>query len=747
MTVRSTASRQALAEAPPTRPPDRRTDTFRPDVEGLRGLAVLLVVLFHGWPGGLTGGFIGVDVFFVISGYLITGLLVRERSRSGTIGLGAFYARRARRLLPAAMVAVVVTLLASVALVAPLDRAGVAADARAAALSFANIRFALAAGDYFATVSTPSPFLHFWSLAVEEQFYLVWPALILLVARGGNVPRRVGIALAAVCVVSFAASLVLTDIAGNWAFYSLPTRAWQLGMGGLLAVGGARLTSRLPRATAAAGWLGLVAIVAASLALDTTTAYPGAAALVPTVATAAVLASGPGRFAPGRLLALAPMRFLGKISYSLYLWHWPILVLVPLALGSAPDPVTSGLLVAVSVAVATVSWSAIETPFRSGLAFLGPRPRRTVSLALAATMAVAILATGVSAGPGFVDTVAANDAEATTAKAVVPDEVWVDVSPPPEIALGAEDGAEDGGEATGMEDSHAQPVVVAPAPVPASQPPGTAPATPLDAPVPLAADITPSLDQARADEDRLRHDGCLAYELVTVPQDCVYGDAASKTVLALVGDSHAAQWFPALDRLARHEGWRLVVFTKVSCPFLDMPVINTGLKREYRECEAWNEAVVEHLRTLRPDLTLVASSRLATHPLHPSDDTVAARGAAMARMVRRLPGRTAIIVDTPYAGRDIPACLSAHPDDIRRCAIARATAFTGGLGKVERAAAEATDSVLVDLTGSFCPVKGPCDAVVDNHIVYRDQGHITATFARSQAPLFAAILKPVLAGP
>ena len=163
--------------------PVTREDAFRPDIEGLRGVAVLLVVLFHaGLP--VNGGFVGVDVFFVISGYLITGLLLREHRRSGRVSLARFYARRIRRLLPAAAVVILVTLPIAFLVIGPLDRPGVMADGASAALSVANVRFALAEGDYFTSITQPSPFLHFWSLSVEEQFYLVWPALLFLVARG-----------------------------------------------------------------------------------------------------------------------------------------------------------------------------------------------------------------------------------------------------------------------------------------------------------------------------------------------------------------------------------------------------------------------------------------------------------------------------------------------------------------------------------------------------------------------------------
>src|SRR5664279_427988 len=312
-------------------------DGFRPDIEGLRGIAVSLVVLFHAGllsksTTQLTGGFIGVDLFFVVSGFLITGLLVRERERNGKISLSRFYARRVRRILPAALVVLLVTFVAANSLITLVDRPSVMQDGASAALSIANIRFSMTT-DSFNPVSY-SPFLHYWSLGVEEQFYLVWPALMGLVAWKAT-RLGAGIALVIVVVTSFVASLMITDSSASTAFYMLPTRAWQLGAGGLIAVGAGSL-DRLPRATRAAvgqvlafaGWGALAALITAAFAIDSiSTPYPGMAAIVPTIAGVLLIASGQERTGPGILLRLPPVRFLGKISYSLYLWHWPMLIL------------------------------------------------------------------------------------------------------------------------------------------------------------------------------------------------------------------------------------------------------------------------------------------------------------------------------------------------------------------------------------------------------------------------------------
>jgi peptidoglycan/LPS O-acetylase OafA/YrhL len=324
--------------------------SFRPDLEGLRGIAVALVVLFHARLLGAVGGFIGVDAFYVLSGFLITGLLLRELATNGRLDLVAFYGRRARRILPAATVAIVVILIAAAFIVAPLDLPAVAADATASGLFVGNVLFAFRATDYFAA-STPSPFLHYWSLGVEEQFYLVWPLLLLFAFRA----RRLSLVVLAVCVLSFALSIVLTGVQAPWAFYGLPTRAWQLALGALLALHGPAL-ARIPSAPIAiGGWLGIALVGVAAAVLDPTTGYPGFAALLPTTAVALVILGGGRRGGPGRLLAVAPLRLLGRISFSLYLYHWPGLVLGSVVLGElSPDLRWS--LVGLSIAAAATSW-------------------------------------------------------------------------------------------------------------------------------------------------------------------------------------------------------------------------------------------------------------------------------------------------------------------------------------------------------------------------------------------------------
>ena len=648
---------------------------FRPDIEGLRGIAILLVLLFHAGLPWTPGGFVGVDVFFVISGFLITGKLWRESQQPGGLNITRFYAWRIRRLLPAALVAVALISLVGLLLAAPLDRSELAADGAASALSLANMRF-IGSVDYFAATTSPSPFLHFWSLSVEEQFYLVWPALIVLLTWRGGSSRRLIVALLIGVVASFALSIWLTDTSPARAFYLLPTRVWQLGVGGLLALVGVMGTSRRAGALA---WAGLAAVAVAGVALTAEMPYPGLAALLPTAGAVALLYGGAAPSGPVRLLAAAPLRFLGKISYSLYLWHWPLLVLPLMFLERALTGVEIVASVAVAIGVSWLSWRFVEQPFR-----YGDRSRRATSwsairVGVAGILSVALFTQGLAAAL-------------------------------PSSA-----------------------VAVQPTPSPSGSPVAS------DGPITLPADLTPSLASARDDEERLRGDGCLAFERVTTPPNCVYGVKGSAITIALVGDSHASHWFPAIEAIALERGWRLVTFVKVSCSFTTLAQRNLALKREYRECTAFNEATVARLNQIKPALTIIVNRR-TFRPIE-ENITSALAGAALGEMVARIPGATAILVDTPDPGRDVPACLSKHPSDIRACLFTQDDADNREIGIAERVAADVSGARLIDLTANIC-TEWPCSPISGNVLIYRDEDHMTATFSRSlAAPLGVEIAK------
>jgi peptidoglycan/LPS O-acetylase OafA/YrhL len=311
---------------------------FRPDIQGMRALAVGMVVVYHLYPSLLTGGFAGVDVFFVISGFLITGHLLREYHKTGRVALLDFWGRRAKRLVPAAAVVLTVTWVASRLLLPATRLADTASQIRASALYFQNWQLAWNAVDYLKSDSAASPVQHFWSLSVEEQFYLGWPllfllaALVALTARGTEQKRARGHHVAfllagAVVAGSLWYSVYYTHANPAGAYFVTTTRIWELGIGGLLALLPAGLSHRISR-LGLLGWAGLGLVIASGFVLSGTNAFPGFLALLPAGGAAALILGGSaaGRFGPHRLMSARPMVFIGGISYSLYLWHWPHIV-------------------------------------------------------------------------------------------------------------------------------------------------------------------------------------------------------------------------------------------------------------------------------------------------------------------------------------------------------------------------------------------------------------------------------------
>jgi peptidoglycan/LPS O-acetylase OafA/YrhL len=399
----------------------------RADIEGLRAIAVLLVVAFHAGVPGFRGGYVGVDVFFVLSGYLITWLLVDEAARTGGVDLQRFYARRARRLLPAVGVLLLATLAVSAALYAPFEQRPLARTWAATALYVSNLDFARRALDYHGARAGANPLLHMWSLSVEEQFYFVWPWLVLVGLGVLGSPRRteapatrLPLVLGVATALSFALSLYLTRAAGGWAFYLSPARAWEFGAGGLAVLipvsPPPRPVSPAPRLTATRhlpGWLALLGLGAAAARFDRTTPFPGLAAVLPVLSTVVLLRCG-SRAAPGDgspatlLLARGPLQTIGRLSYSWYLWHWPTLVVAAALVDELP---LGGRLVAVatSLGVAYLSYRFVEAPVRQSR-WLAALPRRSLG------MAAAITAAGVAVAAGWSRASASWGASATQAR-------------------------------------------------------------------------------------------------------------------------------------------------------------------------------------------------------------------------------------------------------------------------------------------------------------------------------------------
>jgi peptidoglycan/LPS O-acetylase OafA/YrhL len=321
-----------------------------PAIDGLRAIAVLAVVAYHaGLP--VPAGFVGVDVFFVISGYVITRMLATEHAQTGRIDFAAFYARRVRRILPALVVVVVATVAASMILLVPDYQAAVARSAMAAMGMVANVYFQSASGGYFDSASNQMPLLHLWSLGVEEQFYLVWPLLLAWLLRTRHASR----ALAFLAAASFVLAQWLGTVSPSAEFYQMPPRFWELAIGGLIA-----LSPECPRRWAAP--MGMALLMCAVL-VQLPVTFPGVGAL-PAVAGAALVLLAVHGGLRVRALEFSPLRGVGLISYSLYLWHWPLLALLRSRLLDAPPLPLNLALCLVAVVLATLSYRYVETPLR-----------------------------------------------------------------------------------------------------------------------------------------------------------------------------------------------------------------------------------------------------------------------------------------------------------------------------------------------------------------------------------------------
>jgi peptidoglycan/LPS O-acetylase OafA/YrhL len=364
---------------------------FRPDIEGLRAVAVIMVVAFHGGIRAFSGGFIGVDIFFVMSGYLITGILARELQETGTLSFVEFYARRSRRLIPASVVMVLAVIGLCTLLLPLIDEKPVWKASMTVVTYLSNIWFMFTGIDYFShQAAAINPLLHTWSLSVEEQFYFVWPSLLVLGYRWSR--RRIWSIslLVAVSVLSFIGSLILQSHAQAYAFFLLPARFWEFGVGGLLVYAPASLKRSFAAHAGVLSWSGLALLVLAATLYTGETVFPGTAVLLPVAGTLMLLASG-ATLAPAsasRLLALPPFQYIGGLSYSIYLWHWPILVLFEMR---TPSRVRLLVCVAATLLVSDLTHRLIENPIRFSKS-LKTHPRQSIVM-MAGLSLLALVAT------------------------------------------------------------------------------------------------------------------------------------------------------------------------------------------------------------------------------------------------------------------------------------------------------------------------------------------------------------------
>jgi peptidoglycan/LPS O-acetylase OafA/YrhL len=683
----------------------------RTDIQGLRAIAVGIVLVYHVWPGAVRGGFVGVDAFFVISGFLITSHLLANPPRTPRDLVG-FWSRRIRRLLPASLLVLGATLVAS-RMVAPETQWGnTASQARAAALYVVNWVLAKDSVDYLAAENAASPVQHFWSLSVEEQFYVVWPLLILLLAlfAGSSARRRglvFGLGLGAAVLASFVYSVTETASDPAAAYFVTPTRIWELGVGGLLALvsaprvlgrPGPRTPSRWPARLL--GWGGLAAIAVSAGVYSGSTPFPGWQALVPTLGTAAVIAAGSttDRGSPGPALALRPVQWLGDVSYSLYLWHWPLVVLAPDVLGrlGTLDRVS---IVLASLGLAGLTKVLVEDRFRSA-AWGFPLRKPYVFAAVAMALVVVGAATQVDEVQ-----VRQKEARIALAKAV-----------------------KQGGSCFGAS---------------ALDRGSSCPTTPYADLLPAPVDAATDKSQAYADVPG--GDDCFANAPSFPQRLCTFGDPASTTRIALVGNSHAGQWLPALAELARTNGWRIDTFLASRCASAETPQ-EFDTAAQTRSCTTWVDDTVAAVVKDAPDLVVMTnrtSSAAVGHSLADSRPAYENGYAAVLSTFRDAGLKVLALHDTPAPGEQVPDCVASNLDHYTRCDGARKDWVP--MDPTSTAVHRVDDPGIrfTDLTDHIC---GPrtCHVVTGGLITYFDGSHLTATFATTLAPYLGRPMKALL---
>lgn len=654
----------------------------RADIQWMRAIAVMMVVLFHLSPARMTGGFAGVDVFFVISGFLITSGLLRERPK-----LSDFWLRRIRRLLPSALIVIAVTVLAAFWLVPPGARGEFGTDAIASIFYVENWWLVSASADYFAAES-PGPFQHFWSLAVEEQFYLVWPVLILGLGLWGAEKLAIGkarVIFGLVFISSFAWSIWQSEAQATVAYLSTFTRAWEFAAGALVATGlNLGQLSPFARRMLAAG--GFVLVATSAFGLNESMVFPGWVALWPVLGTVLVIAAQ-AEWSDRTERALRPAMWVGDISYGLYLWHWPVIVLASHAFIERSF-VGSAIMFALSVGLAWASTRLIEDPIRRSRTMAARRKLGQYFAALVTSLLVATLAFTVN-GATAAQLVAAQTAAERQAL---------------EPCFGANSIGD----------------------------PDCEPAAP--------GDVVPTLDVAKHDAADPGSVCMTKAEEVEVKL-CEFGSKRSNYRVLLIGDSHAATLLPPLKLLATRNNWNLTLAYHAGCTFSLVERNNTP---RGKACFDWNEALQAKLKKVAPfDLVITAGyakNRLADISRVTESALADGLAAAWQPLIDR--GSSVVTVrDNPEMTAAMKACWDSQENLAVDCAMRASDAFV--TDPAVRAAAN-TDSVkLLDLTDVYCP-QGTCPAVIGGAYVYRNADHISATYSRSMTLILGKRLQDLL---
>lgn len=674
-------------------------------------MAVGLVIIYHIWPQALPGGFVGVDVFFVISGFLIVGSLVREVEATGRICVRSFYAKRIRRLLPAASLVLLVTTVAMVILLPQSRWQSISVDVIMAALQVQNWNQAFGSGSYEGATALVSPVQHYWSLAVEEQFYILVPLLLMAAAAWA---RKSGVSRKTVCLylilalsaASFIHSVAFSASDHDVAYFATTTRIWELGLGGILALTLPQLHLR-ERTRQLLGWGGLVTVFWCAFAFSTSMDFPGYVALLPVAATLLVLAAGAppivapavrtddgGRLSASSVLGVGPVKYLGDISYSLYLWHWPVTVFYVFRLDRQPGLLHGSVIALISLAAAVASYYLVEQRFRHPSA----RPA-TVPSGRFRHRGAFVLASGLVA--------------ATFLAAVAP---WGIVEAKSQQLDGA---------------------------LNIRQYPG-AMALDRDRPaaVPSGLALRPDPAVAMKDVPLTGGNECGAFDPSTMGDEaCRYGRPDAERTMMVVGDSHAAQLVDPLLLVGEQAGWNVQAMVRNGCPFSAAPPESADTV--FHNCPNQNRVSLDRILHRKPDLVVVSGMtpsgyRRALQWGWKDPESLVSGYVAMLKPLRDAGIRVAVVMDIPYPDFAAPDCVQSHGPDAAACAVQQ-RAEDRPEDPLRAAASRVPGVDVIDLYPYFC-TDGACPSVVGNVLVYRDN-HMTNSFARTLAAPLARMLR------
>jgi len=669
------------------------------EIQGLRAIAVIGVVLYHANFEWIPGGFLGVDVFFVISGYLISQMIVKELAATGRISLPNFYARRLRRLLPTALLVIITTIGVGRHLVSPIRHKTIGLDAISSIFYGANYRFYFSQIDYLNIGEKPSLFLHFWSLAVEEQFYLFWPLLLLI---GWQFFKRFGIfiILIATAAYSFYYSILLTKNDPTFAFYSLPTRAWEFALGAITFL----LTSNLNRFWKffrfLFGWTGLAALIYSFITITDSQEFPGTIALIPTIATALIIAaSSKGKFF-GSFLITNPLFYgVGAVSYSLYLWHWPIYQLMSEVVGTEFNQVSLIIYTIILTTITIATYFVIEKPIRNY-----KRLGRKASYGFVWGGATSLIATFAAISIMGITLPIISSPSAQGQSSVITTEP-------------------------------------SPTPIPSIEP-NVNTDIKLNFPLRTTTPITLSVLK------NVYFDGkCQSKNEQTQVLKCLYGNPNGLKNIVIFGDSHATQWIPALNTIGLKNNYKISVLTKAGCPAADLYVMYelANKLQKYPECAAWRKnAIAEINFNLKPDLIIMAATgsyNIGSDAKKNLDYWVAGYQSTISNL-QQFSEKIMIINDTPHSGTPTALdCLGKNLDKPTNCDLN----YTQSVTPFDRK--DSLDQIAVQYS---IPIVDPipwlcsdlvCPAVLDGIAVYADSSHMAA---RMSADLATLLEQPIL---